>query len=165
VLKPEADLLELMRANRQVQNKREAEQAAVDLETTRESLLAVRIERVAPHATQDRWLIRGYGPAGRSECQAYRDKRPRFSGGRKRPAIAVPSRARATTSRLYGRRDYIADAVMHLQGKEDVDALLADTTPLTWEHIGFSGDFLRDRAAATASKRRPINLRHMRKAA
>jgi hypothetical protein len=31
------------------------------------------------------------------------------------------------------------------------DALLAHTTPLTWEHIGFSGDFLWDRAATTAS--------------
>jgi hypothetical protein len=31
---------------------------------------------------------------------------------------------------------------------------------LTWEHIGFSGDW--DRAAATASKRRPLNLGHMR---
>jgi hypothetical protein len=37
--------------------------------------------------------------------------------------------------------DYIADAIAHLQGKEDVDALLAHTTPLTWEHIGFSGHF------------------------
>jgi Tn3 transposase DDE domain len=37
--------------------------------------------------------------------------------------------------------------------------------PLTWEHIGFSGDFLWDRAAATASKRRPLDLRHMREAA
>jgi TnpA family transposase len=45
------------------------------------------------------------------------------------------------------------------------DALLAHTTPRTWEHIGFSGDFLWDRAAATASKRRPLNLGHMREAA
>jgi hypothetical protein len=28
--------------------------------------------------------------------------------------------------------------------------LLAQTSPLTWEHIGFSGDFLWDHAAATA---------------
>jgi hypothetical protein len=33
------------------------------------------------------------------------------------------------------------------------DARVAHTTPLTWEHIGFSGDFLWDRAAASASKR------------
>ena len=48
MLKTETDLLELMRADRQVQNKRQAEQAAVDLEATRESVLAVSIERVAP---------------------------------------------------------------------------------------------------------------------
>ena len=48
MLKTEADLLELMRADRQVQNIRQAEQAAVDLEAARESVLAVRIERVAP---------------------------------------------------------------------------------------------------------------------
>jgi hypothetical protein len=40
MLKPKADLLELMRADRQVQNKRQAEQAAVDLEAARESILA-----------------------------------------------------------------------------------------------------------------------------
>jgi Tn3 transposase DDE domain len=67
---------------------------------------------------------------------------------------------------VYWNSTYIADAVAHLQGKEDPDdALLAHTTPLTWEHIGFSGDFLWERAAATASKRRPLNLRHMREAA
>ena len=39
------------------------------------------------------------------------------------------------------------------------DALLAHTSPLTWEHIGFSGDFLWDRAATTADRRRPpLNL-------
>jgi TnpA family transposase len=67
---------------------------------------------------------------------------------------------------VYWNSTYIADAVAHLQGKEDVDeALLAHTTPPTWEHIGFSGDFLWDRAAATASKRRRLNLRHMCEAA
>ena len=48
MLKPEADLLEFMRADRQVQNRRQAEQVAVDLEAARESVPAVRIERVAP---------------------------------------------------------------------------------------------------------------------
>jgi hypothetical protein len=53
MLKPEADLLELMRADRQVQNKRQAEQVAVDFEAARESVPAVRIEHVAPkrHST------------------------------------------------------------------------------------------------------------------
>ena len=55
---------------------------------------------------------------------------------------------------------YLADAVQHLRdrGKSVPDALLAHTSPLTWEHIGFSGDFLWDRAAATADRRRPLNL-------
>jgi len=43
--------------------------------------------------------------------------------------------------------------------------LLAHTSPLTWEHIGFSGDFLWDRAAATAGHRRPLNLGRERAAA
>jgi hypothetical protein len=54
----------------------------------------------------------------------------------------------------------------HLRAKEDVDdALLSHTTPLTWEHIGFSGDFLWERAAAAASQRRPLNLGRVREAA
>ena len=42
------------------------------------------------------------------------------------------------------------------------DALLAHTSPLSWEHIGLSGDFLWERAAAAAAKRRPLNLRRVR---
>jgi hypothetical protein len=38
------------------------------------------------------------------------------------------------------------------------DHLLVHTTPLSWEDIGLSGNFLWDRAAATAEKRRPLNL-------
>jgi Tn3 transposase DDE domain len=54
---------------------------------------------------------------------------------------------------VYWNSAYIADAVAHLQGKEDPDdALLAHTTPLTWEHIGFSGDFLWERACARPPK-------------
>jgi len=34
-------------------------------------------------------------------------------------------------------------------------AWLAHTSPLSWEYISFSGDFLWERAAATADKRRP----------
>lgn len=44
------------------------------------------------------------------------------------------------------------------------DAPLAHTSPLTWEHIGFSGDFLWDRAAA-AGHHRPLNLSRGRMAA
>jgi hypothetical protein len=41
-------------------------------------------------------------------------------------------------------------------------ALLAHTSPLAWEHIGFSGDFLRDQAAAAAGRRRQLNFRRPR---
>jgi TnpA family transposase len=62
---------------------------------------------------------------------------------------------------------YLADAVDHLRSeRHTVPAeLLAHTSPLTWEHIGFSGDFLWDRAAATAGQRRPLNLSRERMAA
>jgi hypothetical protein len=38
------------------------------------------------------------------------------------------------------------------------------TSPLAWEHIGFSGDFLWDQAAATAGRRRQLNFRRPRAA-
>ena len=62
---------------------------------------------------------------------------------------------------------YLADAVRHLRNQRTpvLDALLAHTSPLTWEHIGFSGDFLWDRAAATAGHRRPLNVGRDRMAA
>jgi TnpA family transposase len=68
---------------------------------------------------------------------------------------------------VYWNATYIADAVAHLraQGQAVPEALLAHTSPLTWEHIGFSGDFLWDRAAATAGRRRPLNLSRLRAAA
>jgi TnpA family transposase len=68
---------------------------------------------------------------------------------------------------VYWNSTYIADAVAHLraQGKVVSAAMLAHTSPLTWEHIGFSGDFLWDRAAATAGRRRPLNLSRLNAAA
>jgi TnpA family transposase len=68
---------------------------------------------------------------------------------------------------VYWNSTYLADAVAHLraEGEAVPDALLAHTSPLTWEHIGFSGDFLWDRAAATAGRRRPLNLGRGRTAA
>lgn len=61
---------------------------------------------------------------------------------------------------VYWNSTYLADAVAHLraQGEPVSDELLAHTSPLTWEHLAFSGDFLWDRAAATAGRRRPLNL-------
>jgi hypothetical protein len=55
---------------------------------------------------------------------------------------------------------YMADAVDHLRaaGENAPDDLLADTSPVGWEHIAFSGDFLWDRAAALPTGRRELNL-------
>ena len=68
---------------------------------------------------------------------------------------------------VYWNSTYIADAVEHLQaqGKLPPAALLAHTSPLTWEHIGFSEDFLWDRAAITAGLRRSLNIRRIKAAA
>jgi hypothetical protein len=54
---------------------------------------------------------------------------------------------------------------MRATGEVVPAALLAHTTPLSWEHIGLSGDFLWDLAAATAARRRPLNLGRARVAA
>ena len=68
---------------------------------------------------------------------------------------------------VYWNSTYIADAVAHLRVAGEVvpEALLAHTTPLSWEHIGLSGDFLWDHAAATTVRRRPLNLGRNRAAA
>jgi TnpA family transposase len=62
---------------------------------------------------------------------------------------------------VYWNSTYLADAVDHLrrQGHALPAELLAHTSPLSWEHIGFSGDFLWDQAAATAGQRRSLNIR------
>lgn len=68
---------------------------------------------------------------------------------------------------VYWNSTYLADAVKHLQSHRQVvpAELLAHTSPLMWEHIGFSGDFLWDRAAVTAGQRRPLNLGRAKTAA
>ena len=60
---------------------------------------------------------------------------------------------------VYWNSTYIADAVRNLRsiGEAPDAALLAHTTPVGWEHIAFSGDFLWDRAAETV-RRRPLNI-------
>ena len=62
---------------------------------------------------------------------------------------------------VYWNSTYIADAIAHLRarGQPVPQAMLAHTSPLTWEHIGFSGDFLWDQAAATAGRHRQLNFR------
>src|SRR4051812_3919917 len=61
---------------------------------------------------------------------------------------------------VFWNATYIADAVAHLRASEQAapDTWLVHTSPLSWEHISLSGDFLWDRAAATAGKRRPLHL-------
>jgi len=68
---------------------------------------------------------------------------------------------------VYWNSTYLADAVDMLRSRNRTApaALLAHTSPLTWEHIGFSGDFLWDRAAATAGQRRPLILSPQTRAA
>jgi hypothetical protein len=68
---------------------------------------------------------------------------------------------------VYWNSTYMADAVAHLRAIGDAvpDELLAHTSPVSWEHIGLSGDFLWDRAAAVPTGRRPLNLRHRRQTA
>ncbi len=62
--------------------------------------------------------------------------------------------------RLHWNSTYLADAVVHLRatGERFTDELLANTSPVSWEHIGLSGDFLWNRAAAVPIARRPLNL-------
>jgi TnpA family transposase len=60
---------------------------------------------------------------------------------------------------VFWNSTYIAEAVAHLRGNRTGSRCIAcHTSPLSWEHISLSGDFLWDRAAATADKRRPLNL-------
>jgi len=68
---------------------------------------------------------------------------------------------------VYWNSTYLADAIGHMraEGRPVPAEFLPHTSPVTWEHIGFSGDFLWDRAAATAGIRRPLNLSRSRMAA
>jgi TnpA family transposase len=62
---------------------------------------------------------------------------------------------------VYWNSTYFADAVAHLRAQGEVipDELLAHVSPVGWNHIGFSGDFLWDRAATSATDdRKPLKL-------
>lgn len=67
---------------------------------------------------------------------------------------------------VYWNSTYMADAVAHLRstGEFVPDDLLAHTSPVGWEHIAFSGDFLWDRAAL-ATNRKLLNLSSKKRAA
>ena len=60
---------------------------------------------------------------------------------------------------VYWNSTYMADAVVHLRsaGTAVPDDLMAHTSPVGWEHIAFSGDFLWDRAAQ-ATSRKALNV-------
>lgn len=60
---------------------------------------------------------------------------------------------------VYWNSTYMADAVAHLRsaGEAVRDDLLTHTSPVGWEHIAFSGDFLWDRAAKAVG-RKALNL-------
>jgi hypothetical protein len=67
---------------------------------------------------------------------------------------------------VYGNSTYMAEAVTHLRASwgSVLDDLLVHTSPVGWEHIALSGDFLWDGAAVSAGKR-PLNLSRSRQAA
>ncbi len=58
---------------------------------------------------------------------------------------------------VYWNSTYLTDAIDHLRRQRHAvpAELLAHASPLTREHIGFSGDFLWGQAAATPEVRRP----------
>ncbi len=67
---------------------------------------------------------------------------------------------------VYWNSTYMADAVTHLRsaGTAVPDELMAHTSPVGWEHIAFSGDFLWDRAAQ-ATSRKSLNISSQSRAA
>jgi microsomal dipeptidase-like Zn-dependent dipeptidase len=56
---------------------------------------------------------------------------------------------------VYWNTTYMAEAVEHLRqaGEMVPGNLLAHTSPIGWEHIAFSGDFLWERAAAASGRK------------
>jgi hypothetical protein len=75
-----------------------------------------------------------------------------------RPAGGSPTRHLPRL--VWWNSTYMADAVDHLRATGDPapNDLLAHTSPVGWEHIAFSGDFLWDRAAAIPVGRRELVL-------
>lgn len=67
---------------------------------------------------------------------------------------------------VFWNSTYMADAIAHLrsQGESVPDSLVTNTSPVGWEHIAVSGDFLWDRAAKVTG-RKALNLAANRRAA
>jgi DNA-binding PucR family transcriptional regulator len=121
-------------------------------------------------------------PELRRRCHAGRNKSEQrhflaqvictFKQGRFADRSAEAQQFRASGLKLvigaivFWNSSYIADAIAHLRATEQSvpDAWLAHTSPpLSWEHISFSGDFPRERAAATADGHRPLTLGQTRR--
>ena len=68
---------------------------------------------------------------------------------------------------VYWNLTYMSDAVDHLRasGTPVPDNLLRHTSPVGWEHIAFSGDFLWETAAQLPPGRRPLNASAGRRSA
>ena len=68
---------------------------------------------------------------------------------------------------VYWNSTYMSDAVGHLRasGTPVPDNLLRHTSPVGWEHITFSGDFLWETAAQLPPGRRPLNAPGSRQSA
>jgi hypothetical protein len=104
---------------------------------------------------------RSSGPSNKAGKQG-RQTRPANKAGKQgrqtRPANKAGKQGRQTRpANKAGKRQTGAEA-QQFRASGLPDAWLADTSPLSWEHISFSGDFLWERAAATADERRPLNL-------
>lgn len=96
-------------------------------------------------------------PSGRRPCPA-RDAQQYRASGLNLVIAAI----------VWWNSTYMADAVDHLRaaGQPAPDDLLAHTSPVGWEHIAFSGDFLWDHAATLPTGRRQLTIgRRMRGAA
>jgi hypothetical protein len=104
------------------------------------------------------------GGASQSPSTLYTEKHP---GRCPNCGGTALSRRGTRTKKFETVQRYIADAVAHLRaiGEPAPDTWLAHTSPLSWEHISLSSDFLWDRAAATAGKRRTLNSGRVRIAA
>lgn len=57
---------------------------------------------------------------------------------------------------IWWNSTYVQEAIAHLrsQGEQVPDDLLVHSSPVSWEHVGFSGDFLWEQAAVAARRRR-----------
>jgi Tn3 transposase DDE domain len=74
----------------------------------------------------------------------------------RRSSFVPPASNLVIAAIVFRNSTYTADAIAHLRATEQSvpDAWLAHTSPLSWEHISFSGDFLWERVGAGRRDRR-----------